>query len=68
MALAKQFNVWVILGSAHYIDKGVMPTNCLIISNKGKIVDRYDKSMLTEGGDGSDDVFIPPAIISLLLI
>ncbi len=61
MALAKQFNVWIILGSAHYIDKDVMPTNCLyIISNKGEIVDRYDKSMLTEGGDESDDSFYSP--------
>jgi predicted amidohydrolase len=51
MALAKQYNVWIILGSAHYIDKEEKPTNCLyIISDKGEIVDRYDKSMLT-GGD-----------------
>jgi predicted amidohydrolase len=50
MALAKQYNVWVVLGSAHYIDTNVKPTNCLyIISNKGEIVDRYDKSMLTDG-------------------
>lgn len=49
MALAKQYNIWIVLGSAHYIDKDEKPTNCLyIISNKGEIVDRYDKSMLTE--------------------
>ena len=60
MALAKQYNVWVILGSAHYIDKDVMPTNCLyIISNTGKIVDRYDKSMLTDGDDSDDDFYSP---------
>lgn len=46
--LAKKFNIWVVLGSAHYIDKNEKPTNCLyIISNKGEIVDRYDKSFLT---------------------
>lgn len=51
MALAKQYNIWIILGSAHYIDKNEKPANCLyIISNQGEIVDRYDKSMLT-GGD-----------------
>ena len=50
MALAKQYNIWVVLGSAHYIDTIVKPTNCLyIISDKGEIVDRYDKSMLTDG-------------------
>ena len=50
MALAKKHNIWVILGSAHYISEKEKPTNCLyIISNKGKIVDRYDKSMLTTG-------------------
>ncbi|MHC4395573.1 MAG: carbon-nitrogen hydrolase family protein [Planctomycetota bacterium] len=50
MALAKKLNIWVILGSAHYISENEKPTNCLyIISNEGKIVDRYDKSMLTTG-------------------
>jgi predicted amidohydrolase len=51
MALAKRYNIGVVLGSAHYISEKEKPTNCLyIISNKGEIVDRYDKSMLT----GSD--------------
>ncbi|MEP7107939.1 MAG: carbon-nitrogen hydrolase family protein [Ferruginibacter sp.] len=60
MAVAKQFNVWVILGSAHYIDSGVKPTNCLyIISGKGEIVDRYDKSMLTDGDDGDVSFYSP---------
>jgi predicted amidohydrolase len=50
MALAKQYKVWVVLGSAHYIDIDTKPTDCLyIISDKGEIVDRYDKSMLTDG-------------------
>jgi predicted amidohydrolase len=51
MALAKKHNIWVVLGSAHYISDDEKPLNCLyIISDEGKIVDRYDKSMLT-GGD-----------------
>jgi len=51
MSLARKHNIWIILGSAHYISKNEKPLNCLyIISDEGKIVDRYDKSMLT-GGD-----------------
>lgn len=50
MAMAKENNIWVVLGSAHYISENEAPLNCLyIISNEGKIVDRYDKSMLTSG-------------------
>ena len=50
MALAKEQNIWVILGSAHYISEKEKPLNSLyIISNDGKIADRYDKSMLTKG-------------------
>ncbi len=48
MAMAQKQNIWVVLGSAHYISENEKPLNCLyIISNEGKIVDRYDKSMLT---------------------
>jgi len=51
MSLAKGNNIWIILGSAHYISENEKPLNCLyVISNEGLIVDRYDKSMLT-GGD-----------------
>ena len=50
MDLARENNIWIILGSAHYISDEEKPLNSLyIISNEGKIVDRYDKSMLTEG-------------------
>ena len=53
MDMAKKYHIWVILGSAHYISKEEKPLNSLyIISNEGKIVDRYDKSMLT-GGDSN---------------
>lgn len=48
--LARKNNIWVVLGSAHYISEKEKPLNSLyIISNEGKIVDRYDKSMLTMG-------------------
>lgn len=51
MSLAKEHTIWVVLGSAHYLSDDEKPTNCLyIISNEGRIVDRYDKSMCT-GGD-----------------
>mgnify|MGYP004702115067 CR=1 FL=1 len=50
MSLAKELKIWVILGSAHFIEKGQKPLNCLyIISEDGNIVGRYDKSMLTKG-------------------
>ncbi|HUQ67732.1 MAG TPA: carbon-nitrogen hydrolase family protein [Flavitalea sp.] len=50
MSLAKELHIWVFLGSAHFISEKEKPLNCLyIISNEGKIVDRYDKSMLTDG-------------------
>ncbi len=48
MALAEKHHIWVVLGSAHFISENEKPLNCLyIISDEGKIVDRYDKSMLT---------------------
>ncbi|MCK4752834.1 MAG: carbon-nitrogen hydrolase family protein [Planctomycetes bacterium] len=47
--LAKKHNIHVILGSAHYISENEKPLNCLyIISNQGKIIDRYDKSFLSK--------------------
>ncbi|MCK5464161.1 MAG: carbon-nitrogen hydrolase family protein, partial [Bacteroidales bacterium] len=50
MSLAKEKRIWVVLGSAHYIDDEEKPLNCLyIISDEGKIIGRYDKSMLTRG-------------------
>jgi predicted amidohydrolase len=59
MSLAKKHRIWVILGSAHYISEDEKPLNCLyIISDEGKIVDRYDKSMLT--GTGGDMTFYTP--------
>jgi predicted amidohydrolase len=50
MSLAREHRIWVVLGSAHYLDEHEKPMNCLyIISSEGKIVGRYDKSMLTRG-------------------
>lgn len=47
MDVAAECGVWVFLGSAHFLSPTARPTNCLyIISPKGEIVDRYDKSML----------------------
>jgi predicted amidohydrolase len=50
-ALAKDLKVWLVLGSAHFLDGHTKPTNCLyLIDPEGKIVDRYDKCFCT-GGD-----------------
>ena len=44
MGLAKECGIWVALGSTHYVSERVPPTNCIyIISDEGKVVDRYDK-------------------------
>ncbi len=45
--VARECKIWVFVGSAHFLSPAERPTNCLyIISPKGEIVDRYDKSML----------------------
>lgn len=47
-SLASDLGLWLILGSAHFLDKKTKPTNCLyIIDPRGTIVDRYDKCMCT---------------------
>ncbi len=44
---AREHKIWVLLGSAHYVGGRSRPTNCVYaVSPEGKIVDRYDKSML----------------------
>jgi len=49
--LASELGLWLILGSAHFLDKKTKPTNCLyIIDPRGAIRNRYDKCMCT----GSD--------------
>ncbi|MGA3033501.1 MAG: carbon-nitrogen hydrolase family protein [Terracidiphilus sp.] len=49
-ALAKELNLWLALGSSHYLDAETKPTNCIyLIDPSGAIVDRYDKSFCTTG-------------------
>jgi len=49
-SLAKELELWLVLGSAHYLDAQTKPTNCLyLIGPDSGIVDRYDKSMCTRG-------------------
>ncbi len=48
--LAKESDLWLVLGSAHFLDAETKPTNCLyLIGPDGRIVERYDKSMCTRG-------------------
>ncbi|MGO8813303.1 MAG: carbon-nitrogen hydrolase family protein [Terriglobia bacterium] len=47
---AASLKLWLVLGSAHFLDENTKPTNCLyLIDPEGKIVDRYDKCFCTEG-------------------
>jgi len=51
---ASELGLWLILGSAHFLDKKIKPTNCLyVIDPGGRIMDRYDKCMCT----GPDQTF-----------
>ena len=48
--LAASLGLWLVLGSAHFLDEQTKPTNCVyLIDAAGKIVDRYDKRMCTPG-------------------
>jgi len=49
--LARELKLWLVLGSAHFLDDKTKPTNCLyLIDPEGRIEDRYDKCFCT-GGD-----------------
>ncbi len=49
--VAKELKLWLVLGSAHFLDQITKPTNCLyLIDPEGGIADRYDKCFCT-GGD-----------------
>ena len=49
-ALARELGLWLVLGSAHYLDARTKPSNCLyLIDPRGRIADRYDKCMCTPG-------------------
>jgi len=48
-SIARENNIWVVLGSSHHISPEEKPTICLyIISASGEIVDRYDKCFVAE--------------------
>ncbi|MHB8901050.1 MAG: carbon-nitrogen hydrolase family protein [Thermoguttaceae bacterium] len=50
-SLAKDLKLWLVLGSAHFLDEHTRPTNCLyLVDPDGRIADRYDKCFCT-GGD-----------------
>jgi len=50
MRLAKELDIWVLLGSIHPLEKGMKPMNSLyVINNSGEIADRYDKRFCTRG-------------------
>ena len=49
MALAKELQVWVVLGSTHRLSGDHKPHNCLYVINpQGQIADRYDKRFCTQ--------------------
>jgi deaminated glutathione amidase len=57
LALAKELQVWIVLGSSHRLSGDHKPHNCLyVISPQGQIVDRYDKRFCTQ----SDLRHFPP--------
>ena len=48
--LVKDLKLWLVLGSAHFLDPATKPTNCLyLIDPEGRIAERYDKCFCTEG-------------------
>lgn len=48
--LATELKLWLVLGSAHFLDAQTKPTNCLYLFDpEGHIVDRYDKCFCTSG-------------------
>ncbi|NKB69898.1 MAG: carbon-nitrogen hydrolase family protein [Candidatus Latescibacteria bacterium] len=45
-----ELGLWLVLGSSHFLDTHINPTNCLyLIDPTGAIIDRYDKCMCTPG-------------------
>ena len=48
-SLAQELKIYLVLGSAHFLDEKTRPTNCVyLIAPDGTIADRYDKSFLTK--------------------
>ncbi len=50
MLLAKEMEIWIVLGSIHQLSADNKPHNSLYVINpEGKIIDRYDKRFCTSG-------------------
>jgi predicted amidohydrolase len=50
LALAKELQVWIVMGSMHRLGGDHKPHNSLyVINTEGQIVDRYDKRFCTTG-------------------
>ena len=48
--LAKELDLWVLLGSSHALSNGNKPHNSLYVINpEGEVIDRYDKRFCTSG-------------------
>jgi len=48
--LARQLEIWVLLGSIHELSDSIKPLNSLyVINSSGEIMDRYDKRFCTTG-------------------
>jgi predicted amidohydrolase len=53
--LARELQLWLVLGSAHFLDAQLKPTNCLYLINPdGQIADRYDKCFCTGNPNSGD--------------
>jgi predicted amidohydrolase len=54
LELAAHLGIWVVLGSAHRLTGDAKPHNSLyVVSDRGELVDRYDKRFLAGDPDGS---------------
>jgi len=50
MLIAKEMEIWIVLGSIHQLSDNNKPHNSLYVINpEGKIIDRYDKRFCTSG-------------------
>jgi predicted amidohydrolase len=50
MSLARDLDIWVVLGSSHRLSQGHKPHNSLYLINpEGQVIDRYDKRFCTRG-------------------
>jgi deaminated glutathione amidase len=52
---AKELGIWIVLGSAHRLEKHKPHNSLYIIDSMGKLVDRYDKRFCAGDASGSRD-------------